>query len=170
MGRPPQRLDRICFEGPLKGEMRELDRAAENAAGQAEILSAEAIQEVLERILSSRAFRNAKGQKNFLRYAVEQTIAGHGNEIKEYSVGVEVFHRGDAFDPRLDPIVRIEARNLRLRLAKYYEGEGANDDLSIEFSKGTYTPSFRATTWSNPAEPQANDTPQDVQSLAPEAS
>jgi TolB-like protein/tetratricopeptide (TPR) repeat protein len=124
--------------------MSELGREAESAAGLAKMPPTEAVRREMDKVLASRAFRTAKGQKNFLRYAVEQTIAGHGNEIKEYSVGVEVFHRGESFDPRLDPIVRIEARNLRLRLAKYYLGEGEHDDLRIEFSKGSYAPSFRA--------------------------
>jgi len=136
--------------------MRDLGREAENAAVLAKMPPAETVRQQLEKVLASRAFRAAKGQKNFLRYAVEQTIAGRGNEIKEYSVGVEVFNRGESFDPRLDPIVRIEARNLRLRLAKYYLGEGEHDDLRIEFSKGSYAPSFRAIVLSD-----QNDAPAD---------
>jgi len=142
----------------LIGEMGDLGREAGNAAVQPETPSAEGVLEELEKILASRTFRTAKGQKSFLRYAVEQTIAGRGNEIKEYSVGVEVFHRGETFDPRLDPIVRIEARNLRLRLAKYYQGEGEHDELRIEFSKGSYTPSFRFVAASDVKEPQARGT------------
>jgi len=133
-----------------------LGREAENAAVMAKMPPVEAVRLELEKVLASRAFRTAKGQKNFLRYAVEQTIAGHGNEIKEYSVGVEVFNRGESFDPRLDPIVRIEARNLRLRLAKYYLGEGEQDDLRIEFSKGSYSPSFRAISLPDQSEEPTN--------------
>lgn len=60
--------------------------------------------------------------------------------IKEYSVGIEVFHRGDAFDPRMDNIVRAEARKLRARLAKYYATEGSADQVRFEFPKGSYAP------------------------------
>jgi hypothetical protein len=79
------------------------------------------IREQLERILSSRTFRAAEGQRALLRYVVEAAIEGRGAELKEYSVGVEAFQRGESFDPRQDTIVRTEARNVRLRLARYYE-------------------------------------------------
>lgn len=102
--------------------------------------------EQLAKILSSRAFRSAQGQREFLRYAVEEVLAGRGPQIKEYLIGVEVFHRGESFDPRLDPIVRTQARKLRVKLDKYYETEGARDSLRIDFPKGAYVPSFRSLT------------------------
>jgi TolB-like protein len=98
----------------------------------------------LERILASRTFRAAEGQRNFLRYAVEQTLAGRSEFIKEYTIGSEVFHRGDNFDPRVDNIVRAEARKLRARLAKYYETEGENESIQFAFPKGSYVPSIVA--------------------------
>lgn len=103
----------------------------------------EAVREELERILGSRAFRGIESHKNFLRYAVEQMIQGRGDLIKEYSVGIEVFGRGGSFDPRVDPIVRIQAGRLRSRLAKYYSTEGEQDPLRIEFPKGSYAPVIR---------------------------
>jgi TolB-like protein/Tfp pilus assembly protein PilF len=106
--------------------------------------SPEAVREQLDRILSSQTFRSAEGQRNFLRYAVEQVVLGQGDRLKEYAVGTEVFGRGDSFDPRLDTIVRTEARKLRSRLAKYYETEGAQDTLRIDLPKGSYAPLFRS--------------------------
>jgi TolB-like protein/Flp pilus assembly protein TadD len=76
----------------------------------------------------------------FLRYVVEQTLAGRSGEIKEYVVGVEVFGRGNDFDPRLDSIVRVEARKVRTKLAEYYASAGARDPVSIELPKGSYAP------------------------------
>jgi TolB-like protein/Tfp pilus assembly protein PilF len=102
------------------------------------------VREQLAKILSSRTFRSAEGQRAFLRYAVEEVLAGRGPQIKEYLIGVEVFHRGESFDPRLDPIVRTQARKLRAKLDKYYETEGALDSLRIDFLKGAYLPSFRS--------------------------
>ncbi len=87
--------------------------------------------------------RSAPSLCRFLRYAVEETLAGREAGLKEYSVGVEVFSRGEKFCPRTDPIVRVQARNLRLRLERYYTGPGANDPLVIELPKGTYVPVFR---------------------------
>jgi len=108
-------------------------------------ISAEAIRSELGKILGSRTFRSAQSQSRFLRFAVEQTIAGRGHTVKEYVIGAEVFGRGEAFDPRLDPIVRTEARKLRARLDKYYEAEAqdpAQDPVRIEFHKGSYVPTF----------------------------
>ena len=106
--------------------------------------SESSVREQLAKILSSRAFRSAESQREFLRYAVEEVLAGRGPQIKEYLIGVEVFHRGESFDPRLDPIVRTQARKLRAKLDKYYETEGARDSLRIDFLKGAYLPSFRS--------------------------
>jgi TolB-like protein/Flp pilus assembly protein TadD len=100
------------------------------------------IREQLERILSSRTFRAAEGQRALLRYVVEAAIEGRGAELKEYSVGVEAFQRGESFDPRQDTIVRTEARNVRLRLARYYEEEGKDDSIVIHIPKGGYAPAF----------------------------
>jgi TolB-like protein/Tfp pilus assembly protein PilF len=108
-------------------------------------IPAETIRRELEKILGSRTFRSAQSQSRFLRYAVEETIAGRGHMVKEYVIGAEVFGRGASFDPRLDPIVRTEARKLRARLDKYYEGEARDtleDPVRIEFHKGSYVPTF----------------------------
>jgi TolB-like protein/tetratricopeptide (TPR) repeat protein len=100
------------------------------------------VQDELTRILSSRTFRAAEREKTFLRYVVEETLQGRGADIKEYTVGVEAFGRGEAFDPRHDTIVRTEARNVRLRLGRYYADEGAADPIRIELPKGRYTALF----------------------------
>jgi hypothetical protein len=102
---------------------------------------------------------------------VEETLAGRGELIKEYMIGVEAFQRGDNFDPRLDPIVRTQARKLRARLEKYYAGDGAADSIRIEFHKGSYTPAFswREAHVETIAEPEPHPAPaSDVVESAPE--
>jgi len=106
---------------------------------------AEAIRSQLESILASPAFRSARAQGNFLRYVVEETLAGRANQIKEYSIGVEVFGRGKSFDPRVNNIVRAEANRLRARLAKYYQTEGCESPVRIDLPKGGYAPAFMET-------------------------
>lgn len=101
------------------------------------------IREHLARILASQTFHSAKAHKRFLQYVVEHALEGTSNEVKEYTLGVDVFQRGSTFDPRLDPIVRVEARKLRNRLAKYYESEGQQDQVRIELPTGSYVPTFR---------------------------
>src|SRR5690349_5337919 len=98
--------------------------------------------EQLERILKSAPLATSPSLSRFLRYIVEETLAGRGSAIREYTLGVHVFDRGEDFNPRLDPIVRVQARNLRTRVAKYYETQGANDPIYIELPKGTYVPIF----------------------------
>lgn len=96
-----------------------------------------------EKMLAARTFRAAAAQRSFLRYVVSETIEGRGELLKEYSIGVAVFHKKESFDPRLDSIVRTQARKLRARLTRYYEGEGRDDRLRIEIPTGQYAPVFR---------------------------
>ena len=98
--------------------------------------------EQLERIVNSPPLVSSPSLCRFLRYIVEETLAGRASEIKEHPLGIRVFDRGDEFNPRLDPIVRVQARNLRSRMAKYYAGPGASDPIRIELPKGTYVPVF----------------------------
>jgi TolB-like protein/Tfp pilus assembly protein PilF len=79
----------------------------------------------------------------FLRFTVEYAVNGRAGELKEYLLGTEVFDRNSSYDPRLDPVVRVEARRLRSKLALFYEGEGKTDELVIEFPKGSYVPRFQ---------------------------
>jgi serine/threonine-protein kinase len=97
----------------------------------------------LDRILSSGCLGQAESLARLLRYLVEETLAGRANCLKEYTVGVEVFERGSDFDPRIDTIVRTQARRLRGKLAAYYSDTGKTDSLAIELPKGTYVPVFR---------------------------
>jgi tetratricopeptide (TPR) repeat protein len=101
------------------------------------------VQEELQRILASPTFLNARRPSQFLRFIVEETLAGE-ERIKEYLIGVEVFDRRQDYDPKDDPVVRIEAGRLRKKLAEYYAGPGANDTLIIELPKGGYVPVFYA--------------------------
>ena len=52
-------------------------------------------------------------------------------------MGVEVFNKMESFDPRIDSIVRVEARRLRSKLERYYQTEGREDGVIIQFRKGT---------------------------------
>ena len=79
----------------------------------------------------------------FLKFAVEETLAGRSEQLKEQSLGLEVFDRKTDYDPRIDPIVRVEARRLRAKLKAYYTSPGRRDDIVIAFPKGTYVPVFR---------------------------
>jgi serine/threonine-protein kinase len=102
-----------------------------------------AIQAELEKILSSKVFARSERLSRFLRYVSEQALQGNSDKLKEYVLGLEVFDRRSSYDPRLDPIVRVEARRLRAKLQDYYRTEGFNDSIAIELPERGYAPSFR---------------------------
>ena len=80
-----------------------------------------AVESQIHRIQSSQLFAHSENLSRFLQFIVEATLDGQADQIKEYRIGVEVFGRGDTFDPKEDTIVRAQARNLRSKLAAYYE-------------------------------------------------
>lgn len=97
----------------------------------------------LDRMLQSRSFNTVDRLKRFLLFVVDETLRGRGNQLKEFVVGSHVFGKESSFDPRRDPIVRVQARRLRARLARYYQEEGQSDRIVIELPKGGYAPVFR---------------------------
>ena len=105
--------------------------------------SEKAIRQQLDRILSSATFQQVERLKRFISFIVTEAAAGRGDELKEYVVGVQVFGKESSFDPRTDPIVRVQARRLRARLSRYYPDEGQQDELIIELPKGGYAPAFK---------------------------
>ena len=97
----------------------------------------------LDRILGSKTFSQVERLKRFLRFIVLEALDGRGGDLKEYVIGVEVFGKEPSFDPRTDPIVRVQARRLRSRLTRYYREEGQSDEQIIDLPKGGYAPVFR---------------------------
>ncbi|MGC4056441.1 MAG: LpqB family beta-propeller domain-containing protein [Paludibaculum sp.] len=80
--------------------------------------------------------------RRFLTYAVEHSLAQDLGQLKESVIGGAVFDRPATYDPKSDPIVRIEARRLREKLASYYSKEGKDDPIRINLPKGGYVTSF----------------------------
>ena len=101
------------------------------------------VKESLERVLGSKPFLGSDRLRRFLRFIVEKSLSGQTDSIKEYVLGLEVFDKGPSFDPRIDPIVRVDASRLRSKLREYYEIEGKEDPVRIDLPKGNYVPVFR---------------------------
>ena len=101
-----------------------------------------AVKQQLERILASALFARSQQLKQLLSFIVTSATAGKGNQLKEYVLGVEALGRKDSFDPRIDPIVRVEVGRLRSKLTEYYETVGSRDPVLIRIPKRTYVPSF----------------------------
>jgi len=104
--------------------------------------SSDEIRQSLAKVLASPDFASAGRLGPFLSHVVTTTLAGETDRLKESVLGVEFFGRGTGYDPRLDPVVRIEARRLRLRLEKYYATAGESDPIRIDLPKGGYVPAF----------------------------
>ncbi len=100
------------------------------------------ILDALNRICDSEYFCEAEQIKRFLRYVVEEALAGRADRIKSYSVAVEALGKGTDFDPTHDPIVRITANRLRSALAKYYNETKDQHRVVIRLPKGHYFPEF----------------------------
>jgi hypothetical protein len=108
------------------------------------LLEASAIREQLERLLTHPLFSNSKRYPVLLAYTVEQTLKGNIAELKERSIGIEVFGRSPSYDANADPVVRITAGEVRKRLMQYYYDSTHDGELIIELPSGSYVPLFRA--------------------------
>jgi hypothetical protein len=95
-------------------------------------------------MLAAPSFRRKPRVSAFLEHAVKETLDGNQIRLKEYSIAVSVFGRPEDFDPRMDSIVRVEARRLRQTVDAYYHSDGIDDTLLIQFRRGCYVPVFLA--------------------------
>jgi TolB-like protein len=104
-------------------------------------LSTAVVNDHLDQALSSPLFRNAERQARFLRFVVDTALQSPQATIKEFDIAVAVYGRRADYDPRTDPIVRVEAARLRARLREYYEGTPP-ERVRIDIPKGRYVPQF----------------------------
>jgi TolB-like protein len=108
-----------------------------------EKLSEREVRSELDRLLQSALFSQSDRLGRFLRFAIENALAGNTDLLKEYVIGTEVYDRKPPYHPSQDSIVRTEARRLRSKLKEYYESEGKQNPVFIYFRPGTYVPLFR---------------------------
>jgi hypothetical protein len=107
-------------------------------------LEAAAIRGQLERLLAHPLFANSKRYPVLLAHVVDQTLLGNAAELKERSIGIEVFGRAPSYDANADPVVRITAGEVRKRLTQYYYDPAHKGELVVELPVGSYVPFFRA--------------------------
>ncbi len=101
-------------------------------------------------MLANPLFSHSKRYPNLLRYVVEHALDGNTDQVKERTLGIEVFGRTPGYDTNSDPVVRTTAGEIRKRIAQYYHEAGHADELRIELPCGTYIPEFH-----RPAAPPA---------------
>lgn len=101
-----------------------------------------AVSEQMQRLVSNSFFSHSKRLPSFLRFVVEQTLAGNAENIKERTLGIEIFGRDAEYDTASDPIVRVTAAEVRKRLAQYYQDPLHEHELRITLPSGSYIPQF----------------------------
>ncbi|HTX76273.1 MAG TPA: hypothetical protein VMD29_08720 [Terracidiphilus sp.] len=134
------------------------------------VADAARIREQLNRLLVHPLFANSKRYPALLAYTVEQTLLGHASELKERSIGVEVFGKVPTYDTNADPVVRITAGEVRKRLTQYYYDPLHRGEPVIELPTGSYVPLFREAERApepSVAEPAAEAFQATAQPLAP---
>lgn len=102
----------------------------------------EEVLEHLEQILSHPLFRNSKRYAAVLRYIVECTLQGNQADLKERTIGIEVFHRPPDYDTANDHVVRSAMSEIRRRLTQYYREDENESEVKIGLQPGSYVPHF----------------------------
>src|SRR5271170_7789447 len=110
----------------------------------------EAILRELESILSSPFFRTSNRSKQFLSYVVQHTLEGSHEPLKERTIGAKLFQRPAGYSTGDDPVVRVQAGEVRRRLEQYHHAAVNHSPVRIELPVGSYAPEFRRV----PAGPQ----------------
>jgi hypothetical protein len=100
------------------------------------------VQRQLDRLLENPHFSNSRRFPSFLRFIVQEELEGRGDQLKERTLGIEVFGREPGYDTTSDPIVRVTAAEIRKRIAQYYQDSGSPDELRISLPPGSYVPHF----------------------------
>ncbi|MGB8030403.1 MAG: hypothetical protein WCF30_12160 [Terracidiphilus sp.] len=117
----------------------------------------ELVRKELDAIVSSNHFRGSKRYPAMLRYVVRAAIDGRASDLKERTLGVEVFGRDPDYDTNADPVVRISAGEVRKRIAQFYHENGHGVKLEIELPVGSYVPEFMLREPESPEAPAERD-------------
>jgi len=100
--------------------------------------------QLIERILATGPFQKSERLRELLPYLTERAIHGHSHELTEHNIGIGVFGKASDYSPVEDSSVRVHARQLRLKLHEYFDGEGRGESMIVEIPKGSYSPVFRS--------------------------
>ncbi len=148
-------------------------KSAPESVPSASVPEPAAIREQLARLLAHPLFANSKRYPALLAYTVDQALRGNSSELKERTIGFEVFGRSPAYDANADPIVRITAGEVRKRLVQYYYDASHDGELIIELPIGSYVPAFHAPETTSgahrlaPVEPLGIDVPGELPAPEP---
>jgi hypothetical protein len=139
-----------CYDGASVKDRLVLEHTDSSTKIQGSAPGVEQCEDQVRRVLRSTTLRNATTLQQLLSFLASRSIAGAAENLKEYTIGVEAFGRKSDFDPKIDPIVRVQSHRLRIKLKEYYEVEGKHDPILIQIPKGHYLPTFEAVSSSAP--------------------
>src|SRR5262249_17923198 len=109
----------------------------------------------IQRIVSSKTFKTSEVHRNLLTYLAEKSLSGEAQNLKEYTVGLDVFGKPATYDPRQESVVRMHVGRLRQKLTEYYRTEGVDDPVVVDLPKGGFALTFAA----RPAAPEPEIVP-----------
>jgi hypothetical protein len=92
----------------------------------------------VNRVVHSAMLGGSEAPRHLLLYLADHAVLYPGQPAREKEIALGVFSRPADFDPRADSVVRVHAGRLRSKLAEYYMGEGAADQVVLEIPKGAY--------------------------------
>jgi hypothetical protein len=96
----------------------------------------------IQRLVSSKTFKTSEVHRNLLTYLAEKSLSGDAQNLKEYTVGLDVFGKPSTYDPRQESVVRMHVGRLRQKLTEYYRTEGVDDPIVIDLPKGGFALTF----------------------------
>jgi hypothetical protein len=96
------------------------------------------------RIVNSTRFSKSSRLSQLLLYLAEETLLKHTALLNEQNIAVEVFKRGEEFNPGVDTIVRSHMVRLRQRLEQY-ASDFPMDTFRVTVPKGEYIVRFDRT-------------------------
>jgi len=99
------------------------------------------VRKALAEILQSPPFRSSMQIQKILKFLVLETLAGHGETLKERNIGASLFDRPPDYDTNSDPIVRLRVAEVRKRLALYYQGS-RDEPVLIHIPSGSFRAVF----------------------------
>src|SRR6266576_1174343 len=106
----------------------------------------------IQRIVASKAFKTSEVHRNLFNYLADKSLAGEAQNLKEYTVGLDVFGKPASYDPRQESVVRMHVGRLRQKLAEYYRIEGGDDPIVVDLPKGGFSLTFDARPVPSPAD------------------
>jgi len=111
----------------------------------------------IQRIVASKAFKTSEVHRNLFNYLAEKSLAGEAHNLKEYTVGLDVFGKPASYDPRQESVVRMHVGRLRQKLAEYYRTEGVDDPIIVDLPKGGFALTFESRPLPPPVQAAAVD-------------